>query len=269
MSESPCRTSLGTSRNLRLVTEIKKILGIIPSAARELLAFRQSLELRKAVDNLNAFMNKVPPPRSRDHEERLVPIMEAERDRGFSFLFGLGTIAIWSALEAYIDDLLLSFFSENCSYIEAKAVQSIKVRLGEFEPLAPDDKRRFILDTLKRDHRHAPGVGRFEGVLGEFDLGGEVPRELRDHVLELGEVRNIVVHNDSVADARFVERCPSVAAAAGQEVSVDEGMLHRYGSAAMGYGVLVLSRLTERDGQNTQQMSEFVAKMVEISAGFR
>jgi hypothetical protein len=122
-------------------------------------------------------------------------------------------------------------------------------RLGEFaeREMPAGFPYLFSLATIRMKEEvranFQPGVGRFEAILNAVELGGPVHDGVRRAFLELSEVRHVLVHRRSKADAKLLERCPWLPVKPGDLLQVSETDLHFYHLACLWYVVEIERRL--------------------------
>jgi hypothetical protein len=111
-----------------------------------------------------------------------------------------------------------------------------------------------------------PGVGRIEPLLDAVSLGGAVPDSVRRVVLELSQVRNLVVHKNGVVDRRFVDQCPWVRADVGGLLVIHADDLHRYGLAVDWYNLEMGNRarrlLSEPEHTGSIELQRDLEKLI-------
>lgn len=129
---------------------------------------------------------------------------------GFSYLYETAIIRLWAILETAADDLVLTLLEKFPKVLETEIIQNLKGPLVDFLQASEKERAALLFERLKRevDAQFKPGVGRFEVVFKAIDFGGPVPDDARRQLLELSEVRHSIVHRNSKADVKVIERCP-------------------------------------------------------------
>ena len=94
------------------------------------------------------------------------------------------------------------------------------------------DRTVYLREALKQEIASdlKIGVGRFESVLDALGFSGSVAASIRKALLELHEIRNVIVHSMGKIDKHFQARCPWTSMDIGQTVQ------------SVGYAVSSLSR---------------------------
>jgi len=149
---------------------------------------------------------------------------DEQESKGFPYLYNLLAIRIWTILENLVDESAARRVRDPKIMMTLKGLEGLSVPLLQFLSAGEDARTEFIVDTIKQatKSRLKIGVGRFESLLEAVGLGGEVPDSIKRTILELSEIRNVLVHRDGVCDRRIVERCPWLTLNAGQQVAVSE-----------------------------------------------
>ena len=97
-------------------------------------------------------------------------------------------------------------------------------------------------------------------MLEPFGLSGELPASLRREIYELSQVRNLIAHNASKVDRRFIDSCPWLGVKIGDEFIVSRDMFERYNYVTTVYATLIICRVGEHFGVD---MSDDVFSILE------
>ncbi|MBZ5695006.1 MAG: hypothetical protein LAN36_06565 [Acidobacteriia bacterium] len=172
-----------------------------------------------------------------------------QESKGFTYLYGLASIKLWSILESTIDDVALEcvLSPEKCS--DGKLLAGLKGPLLEFFTSSPDERAELLVRQLKQDVRSSmqKGIGRYEAILAPLGVEGAVPDAVRRVIFELAEVRNVLVHRRGFADKRFVSSCPWFGATLNNELPLKEEHFLRYELAVSCYLLEIDLRFRRRD----------------------
>jgi hypothetical protein len=87
------------------------------------------------------------------------------------------------------------------------------------------------------------GCGRFEIILEAMGISGSIESELRRDLLELSQIRNVLVHRAGIVDKRFIEICPWLKMCIGDHIKVTNEAYCRYSIAVPRYIGTVIKRL--------------------------
>jgi hypothetical protein len=135
-------------------------------------------------------------------------------------------------------------------------LKNLKVSFSEFEDLEDEGIRmRYIIGLLENSLGSSlkSGVGRFESLLDCIGLGGGVSGDIRDTILEVANVRNVLVHRLGVADRKFAESCPNHPADEGDPVGVDHPTYNRYAKALYSYAREIRRRVLKAHADLTAE----------------
>jgi len=175
--------------------------------------------------------------------ERLADLALREVDDEFPILHGQAVVSLWTALESLSRNALTAWLDNDPKEIwKHERLRKMKVALSEYQGLAPEEQSAYVAEMVERE-LGSPlglGIGRFEGIFDVVGLAGVVEEGLRRDILELGNVRNALVHRGGVADRRLVETCPWLGLRLGDPVKVSHSRFCAYYSAAHDY---VLERI--------------------------
>jgi hypothetical protein len=183
--------------------------------------------------------------RRKRETDNLARLAQQEVESGHPLLHAQSAVWLWGALELLIRDLLVRWLQNQPDALQRDPLRRLRVRLGEYESLAREDRPSYLLDLLEQEVAAGlkPGVGRFETLLDIFGLAGAVPDFVRRHLFELSQVRNVLVHRRGIADRRLVEQCPWLQLQIGDCVVVRNEQMGRYITAAFAYAMTILQRL--------------------------
>lgn len=168
-----------------------------------------------------------------------------EMPDGFPYLFSLVAIRMWSLMESAIDDLVVDVMRLCPKTREMPVIQKLKRPLVQFGSSSLDEQTEYLVSLLKEEVRASlqPGIGRFEAILKAVGLGGPVHDEVRRALLELSEIRHVLVHRRGKADAKLLERCPWLPFEVGATVKMREAELHLFHQACLWHVIEIERRL--------------------------
>jgi len=186
---------------------------------------------------------------ARKQAEREEAFGRQQESKGFTYLYALASIKLWSILEATIDDVALECIQtpDRCS--DPKLLAGLKGPFFEFLQSSAEERSEFLVGQLKQEVRASiqKGVGRFEAILVPLGLGGAVPEAVRRAIFELSEVRNVLVHRRGFADKRFVSSCPWFRVKTGDELVLKKQHYDRYELAVRCHLLEIDLRFRRRD----------------------
>lgn len=168
-----------------------------------------------------------------------------EADAGFPILHAHSLLGLWGALECMIEDLFIASLETRPKLLANEAFAKVKMPVAMLTVADPHERLRAILAEAARSTNSDLGQGasKFERLLKMVSLDGPVPRVIADAVFSAQQIRNIWAHRGGIADAKFIERCPSMGAAAGSRVDMGQEDFGRYMHGLHMYGVVVLNRI--------------------------
>ena len=174
---------------------------------------------------------------------------KAEVEAGFPILHAHSIVAVWGALEAMVQDVVLCWLRNKPELLSQDALSGIKIQLAQYEAMETEDRLEYLLRQFENETRtkYKAGVSRFESLLQLVELSGPVDDDLSRILFELSNVRNVIVHRAAKADKRLVESCPWLPYKVGQEIQLSNDDYVRYRDAANDYlGLLMVRGLRHR-----------------------
>lgn len=182
-----------------------------------------------------------------ERAEKLEAFAKAQKP-GFPYLYQLAVSRLWSILEHHVQDVFIYIVQTYPAVRELPSIKDLKGPVVEFAE-ASKDKQAELLFALVSNKLGAPlkvGVGRFEEILSAIDLGGPVDPSVRKLLLEVSEIRNVVMHRRGITDHRLVSSCPWAGLVVGKPVRISRTRFEGYILAAHWYAVELLRRRTDR-----------------------
>lgn len=154
---------------------------------------------------------------------------------------GLTIVATWSAFESSFDDFAKALIMERPDALKDKEISRIKVPITQ---LFADgaQKAEVVLDGIKDAVGKGAGISRCEEILKYLDLGGPVPKEIKDAIYHSQMIRHIWAHRVGIADAQFVQKANRLGFTEGELVSVDTKQLTNYLNAMLMYSMIIMNR---------------------------
>lgn len=226
---------------------------IFLNRAEELIKFtqmcRNAIQETTGMPRLTEVLARV----NKKHEEKIEPakqlaaVAQLEVDSGFAILHSINVVLLWGGLESATRDFLVFWLVK---YPEARQIDEIaklRIRIGEYESLGIEDRMRYVLGLLEREHGSAlrPGIARFTQLLHFVGIIPELEDELQKSLLEMSAVRNVIVHRGSTADHRFVEQCPWASWKEGDKIEVSGEHIQKYFRAQLSFVEKVITAAKE------------------------
>lgn len=185
-----------------------------------------------------------------DEAERQANLAKQELEKGFPLLHAQALISCWTALEVYVENLLVAWLENDPTALEAEAVGKLKIPLWEYHQMDGRERNLHIVQLLQREQSGplAAGVTAFEVQLRPFGLGGEVDRDISKDIFEASHLRNVLVHRRGVADRRLLNACPWMDLKLGEPVVMSQDEFARLTLAITHYAVIIHDRVRQHFG---------------------
>jgi hypothetical protein len=178
---------------------------------------------------------------------------EAAQDH--PLLHGHSLIAIWSALEAMIGELVETWL---LWWPPAGTRAGSKVALGSLRSLRPDEwaaEAHLALDRayekLNRKNYSPRRLDRYEWLLDAVALVHDPQDDdpqMRQNLWEMQQVRNVFAHNRGEADARFVAQNQHLQFNVGDEIRIDRHAWADFLVTTLLYADMVVRRMKRELG---------------------
>lgn len=181
--------------------------------------------------------DKAHAPMSAEEAQTLERFAAQQLPAGFPYLYGLAALRLWTILEVFAEHLLLEVFKERLEVRSEPEVQKLRGPLVEFASASDEEQAELLLNLLidQLGAGMKKGVGRFEAVFQVIGLGGPVDDHIRRVLLELSEVRHVLVHRNGIADRKFLNTCPWFPATLGESIRLSHVHFARYLNAISWY----------------------------------
>lgn len=235
-------------------------------AVRGIVGISKSVELVEALANYDRTIGKPVDENDIEETKKEAAFAQKEIDRGFPFLYGQTSVAIWGHLEAYVEDLLVICLENDNSFMNVESIRKLRVTLSQYEQMGSLERKYYILDTLQREtqSKFKQGISQFEVVFNTFGLGGAVDDDLRKNLFELCNVRNVVVHRRGIADKRLVDSCAWLGLQVGDEVKITKEMFDAYSRSVAMYIAVTSKRVIIYFGGSTKAIDAFIKALSEF-----
>lgn len=184
----------------------------------------------------------------RAKEEAELAANEVAQD--FPVLHGFAVVAVWSWLEHFVKGFVGRWVMHRPDALEVPAVQKLRVRIGDYLPLSPQEQANFLVELLEQDLASPMkrGTGRFMSLLEPFSLTFALTEKCTTTIFELQQVRNAIAHQNGCADRRLVSSCPWLSLEHGQRIQIDRKMVRRYSAASTEFLLALLYRVSDLYG---------------------
>jgi hypothetical protein len=169
----------------------------------------------------------------------------AQGPLGFPYLWYLASVRLWTILEVAVDDIVLEMLQHPDLLPTDSVLEKLEGPLLSFLQGTAEDRADHLLTLLKEKLRASfrPGVGRLEVLLEPVGLGGPCHEKVRRTLLELSQVRHLVVHKNGLVDRRFRNACPWLELQVGQPLPLGHSNFVSYGLSVDWYDVELGNRI--------------------------
>lgn len=234
------------------LVELRLFSGICSRSIYAAVRSVETLQLHQdIVRQLGDVEKLLPTEKLQQEKERAreeAEFARAQSEAGSPYLYALCSVRLWTLLEALVDELVAHSlkYPDRCQ--DQGTLDKLKGKLIEFLSASKDDQAATLCDQLKQitETSKKLGVGRFEAILAPIGLGGATNEDVRLALLELSQLRNLIVHKGGRADRKFLEACPWFAATRGEPVLVSASMFDKFLFASHWYLVELMGRVEER-----------------------
>ena len=230
-----------TNRILDLTVDGLLHLRQLPTVERAL-----SPLLRDAITNELSAENA---SRLRYAEER-AKFAEAEISCEFPTLHAHALVSIWASLDSLIVELARAWLVNVPESLDRPELAKIRVPLSTYHALDADGRADLLVEEIARTFGAGVrgGPEKFETILAALGLGGAVDAELKKGLIELGQVRNVLVHRAGVIDRRFKATCPWYEGEVGTKIRINRDRYSLYSKHVNAYLLLLIHRVRRHFG---------------------
>ncbi len=255
----------------RFLSQVERLEHVLHLSMQGISTLRG---MPKVIEALAAYEAGIDNPKSNSKTRQISPeeanliaeLAKHEVDSGFPLLHANAAVNLWSLLDALIHSYMCNWIATTPESLSRAPIDRLRIKIGEYEKLKGNDRVAYIVDLLEKElSAGLPyGAKRFEKMLAVCEMSGKVSASIRRDILELAQVRNVILHCNSVIDQQFVDSCPWVKLSSGDELVVTHRMFQRYSEAVHIYATELICRAAEGDGVD---MSESRAKLNERKYG--
>jgi hypothetical protein len=209
--------------------------------------------LTKALYNLDEATKTPTDPKTKktiEQTDAMAKFAEAEMKNDFPSLHAHTVVSLWGSLDALVFDLATLRLIHHPETLKDEKLGKLKIPLADYETLTKEERMEFLVRELARSVNadFKTGLGKFEVILDAIGLGGAVSPELKKTLLELSQVRNVIVHRAGVADSRFAKTCPWFGVKSGEKVRIDHKTYKKYSDASHEYIFCLINRVRVKAG---------------------
>jgi hypothetical protein len=208
------------------------------------LHFKKSFpELEGKIDKFEEIIRKDNDDKFKSKE--LIDFIREESVNNFGSFFKPYSILIWTHLETFIKNFIVAWIKTNSQSLEIPIVKATYEKLQNYED--EEEKYHALIDNLELRVRspNSFGIKKFENILRIFSLDGEVDKDIQNALLELQQVRNLLVHRRGIVDKKILDICNWVVSY-GKEVFIDQEIFEWYIESSFKYAILVTDRAIKK-----------------------
>lgn len=168
---------------------------------------------------------------------------------GHPYLYSISIVRIWTIVETMVNDLILLRLVEGKYRTDSEALLNIKLPLRDILGVSPELQAEAVLNELRQSARTRlqQGVTRFETLLNAVSLSGPIDSDVQRAIFECCQVRNLIVHRNSIVDSKFVAVCPWFQTSRGARVPLTRRLFSLYFSAIYWYAMELNFRVAKVD----------------------
>lgn len=173
-----------------------------------------------------------------------------EIERGFPVLYSHATVALWSAVEAFSTDLAVGLLKYEPDLLTHKALSKVRVQLAHFHRMSEEERLTLLVGELRQSLSGAAdgGIGQHNEVFVQLGLDGSLHKSIQKPLIELCQVRNVLVHRGGIVDTQLTSCCPWLETQKGSKFLVLKPGYETYWLATHRYWLDLANRVRARVG---------------------
>ena len=139
---------------------------------------------------------------------------------------------------------------ENLRSRQNEKIKRIKIPLIDFETLDSQERSYFVIREFehKLAASHRKGIGCFESLLDVFELGGGLQETYRRDLLELQQIRHVLVHRRGLVDRQLTDACPWLKLEINCKIDITREDIRKYFKAINEYLSEISRRIVKKYG---------------------
>lgn len=162
----------------------------------------------------------------------------------FPILNSQTAVSVWSTIECFVEDVLVAWLANDPEFVNSERVGKIKIQYSDYHRMSESELNYLVISELQRDLPRGHEIERFESLLALAGLPGNLDAEVKRDLIELGHVRNVLLHRRGIADAKFVQACPWLNIKVGERVKINSDTAQRYLLAGGSYYQSMQARIS-------------------------
>jgi hypothetical protein len=208
-------------------------------------------------------ISKVDPDRPRSDPQSIAAaeraaLAQADLSNEHPFLNAMTLVALYSALDALVEDLAPEVFKLQLRIRSSEMIRRVaEEHTAEWEQLTQDQRRAMeeaVFSVLSQQvapprfgRVRGEGTARYEAILATVGLDApadrSIPQDMDQALAEFSALRDVIVHRGSRVDERALQLAPSLNYQVGQLVRLTRSDYRRYAAAIRTYGMEISRRL--------------------------
>ena len=165
-------------------------------------------------------------------------------------LFASGLVYLWTSLESFIKRLISTLIEFDKELLIEESLDKVKIPMTEYFQCEYDEipmyLTQLIIDNLNCGHKR--GINKFECILDAFGFGGPFNASHKEKLFALQQLRNCIVHNDSVVDQHFCRQCKHLGYQVGDRIEITKKEYSKYQTSVLAYIQEIFYRVNEKLG---------------------
>ncbi|MBX3047985.1 MAG: hypothetical protein KIT46_06840 [Anaerolineales bacterium] len=179
-----------------------------------------------------ALMKMLDPGNIPDFDDWVVGL-EVAKENYLRQVYFQGVTLLWTILEVFVRDLVSLILEFDRTTFASEEFKKIRVSLLDYHRMTKDqqiDHTANLLLNATYCNRFL-GAERFDCILRHVGLAGATGKRLHKKIAEVQQIRNSFIHNNAVADRKFIDSCPWLGYREGENIRIsfeDFLKLHKY-----------------------------------------
>jgi hypothetical protein len=150
--------------------------------------------------------------------------------KGFSTILSHHAIAVWAGIETAIEQTLVNLIRKAPSAAEVILKVSPELNAERVKTKTANDAAKALSMWTHSFKGHS--LERDLAMLGAFGVNVKLSIGHRQALVEMSEVRNVLLHNGGFVDAKLLEKVTWLSVKAGQQLKVTQAGMAGYFDAA-------------------------------------
>jgi hypothetical protein len=166
-----------------------------------------------------------------------------EIKNGFNTIFSHHAVALWAGIETALEQTLINLIRKVPNAHDLILTDCPALNEEKFKTKTANDAEKAILLWSREIKAHS--FERSIHMLRALSFDVQVPEHHRHALIELSEVRNVLVHRGGFVDARFLAKCRWLDLKVGAQFKIDADRMDRYNDAAGKISVAMIKAAVE------------------------